>query len=1138
MFGSIQTRPTPTGNAGPSTTPKDTKSSHVQEQQETPQTQSVLGSPPPTISLVSVAQNTPKDLPRNPDPEVHTAISMARKAYLAGLGATTKAAIDTQLHILTTEIDKSQTRINAETERRDALTLKITALETACTELNELKDIIETQIPTSQQDSEKHTALIARRDLLAQRYKRVGEDKLPDTHIKKAIAANTRLIADLTQKQNQSPKYVEKEIQREIRERIQNLETKKATMGASETSPSEAPEQKIFLAQKSAIPTPKKTKTLDNTPTSKAQIPTATPIKSTRLLSTIVGPIAPPPKQNMFSIRESSYKKAYKQTDPGETLQTHIAFAENYATERRSKAEKQSREIPTVVTVYDTAIHGPKNNPVTLTSLLQSDDPTKHREAHQRLQDAKSKIQASTSSDAKLSIISSELIGILNVLEKNIAKVLQSTSPVPAPQKPIPKTQHLPAALAVLSKTTTAAAIPTSSSRPEGRLDTAEKPSHDVPEAKTSQQKHVPIKPQSFTSSDLDQTKIERLPQKGLITKIKVGNTIHRYIPYITDAAANSPKNALQALFGTPKQESFSEDLIIFRCVIEDKHLAATLENLKSFTTTPPAAENFLRQALLDLASHDRNQTSGMITADNAFLKEILGIPDGVHIPPKTCQWLNDLDEPGTQPMPKRLAETFLQRITENPDRAISPNELLFIAALQNHAISVLVPQTDGTYTAKSTPSPDGELPLIIEYVHNQYQRLDPLGRQVSYSPPIGPKQVNVSAMASRSITSPQPKFGATFGEKDTDTNITCWLEAAIYSAAYDPSASLISKMTAALNQDPPAADISAEKRAFLTRYLHFLQDTKAYGHVPKIEAHDLVDSQLKTTPKKGHVTGIAALNQDVQTLYFDYLQERRIRQHDPMDFLRPLHADLDTLLGEKAGKYTRTQTLTIQSTTGWTAETPRHETYMLYTGPVKLVGPTINERGVRETVGKRVPIAITFGGLVNTDITSDMLTSESGTDSLRETADGSPRTEAVIGKTISYEASRLDEFPSECHITVSRPYNRATGGLGKTPLLTPEGSTTGTPYIRLPATIGNVQTQVRYNISQIIAHSGRQGGGHYICYFQPDPTNTPQDWYIKTSNGNPATKLPKGYADVATSLGSGNYTYTYMGVKAPPVTT
>ena len=620
---------------------------------------------------------------------------------------------------------------------------------------------------------------------------------------------------------------------------------------------------------------------------------------------------------------------------------------------------------------------------------------------------------------------------------------------------------------------------------------------------------HVKPKPAPVFTNESKAPTIKRLPRSGLITNLEIDGTKHSYLPYVSDAPENSPENALKALFGKPVKETFDDETWL-RCEIETSKLDSDVSSLRTKTVSTEA-ENFLRQALLDIAKETGNQAPGSIKDDNASLKSFLELTT-TNINATDLAWLNNTDTPLTTSIPTSLETAFRDKILKDiatSTRPLSPNELLFIAALKEESIVILEPQDDGTYTA--TQSLPGKTPLVIEYVHGQYQRLESVGSKVTATKIYTPTPVNVAALG-RSWAAPNvPTLGATFGDTPGDTTITCWLEAAIYSAAYDPSGSLITKMTEALSKTHPAPLISAEKRAFLTRYLQFLTDANAGGHV----------------------RGIAALNQEVQALYFE---EAAIRQQDPMDFLRPLHADLDRLLGNTDGSYTRKEILKVQTTEKWTDGTPDNETYNLYDRKVKLIGQARDMKGASEDVAKRVPIAIMLGNLVAGDLARH-LTSESGSDSLRGTEDGSLPTDAIIGKTISYEATSLDQLPSECHITVSRPgaWNPRTKRfeLGKAPLLTPaiDGYTR---YINLPATIDGSLKNVCYTISQIIAHSGGSTeSGHYVCYFQPDPTSKPDEWYKKSSNGNAATKLPGGYADVESELGVGNLTYTYMGVKA-----
>ena len=597
---------------------------------------------------------------------------------------------------------------------------------------------------------------------------------------------------------------------------------------------------------------------------------------------------------------------------------------------------------------------------------------------------------------------------------------------------------------------------------------------------------------------------LTRVPDAGLYTKFKVGTTEYSVMAYKSDAPANSPKNALQALWGTPSVESFATSdgtLNMFSSMIGDADIATNIRSLTS-AHVPVGAQVHFRNALRNIALEVGKQTAPNILADNAAIKTSLGLSSD--IPASLLDWLNN-DTVGVPADLNIHAQQFITEITNTPKRALHPHELLFVAAIQEKPLAIVSLKDDGTYHSLGNSSLTSAFPLtMIEYRNGEYHRWEPTGHHQ-------PKTVGASAMRPTRVNVPQyparmtsvgATYGAIFDGIGENTNITCWLEAAIYSAAYDPQQALPNKLNSAITAAATNnRGLSTEKIAFLTQYRNFL-------------------ATATPATRGGQVPGITKLNTDAQALYF----HSAVEQQDPMDFLRMVHADLDTLLAE-TDTYTRTETQHVQTSVDWREGEPEANTYMLHNKRVRLTG---GNRAIptQVTPAKSVPIHISLGNLAAGHSLQAALTTESGSDSHIE---DSTTNEVVTQKTIGYAAADVAHLPNECHITVSRDYDKTTHRLGKAPLLSPTPDSTR-QYVTIPATINGTRTDVRYNISQIIAHSGYTGGGHYVCYFQPDPTK--DIWYKKSSNGNAATKLGD-YAAVSAELTPGDLTYTYMGVKA-----
>jgi hypothetical protein len=125
---------------------------------------------------------------------------------------------------------------------------------------------------------------------------------------------------------------------------------------------------------------------------------------------------------------------------------------------------------------------------------------------------------------------------------------------------------------------------------------------------------------------------------------------------------------------------------------------------------------------------------------------------------------------------------------------------------------------------------------------------------------------------------------------------------------------------------------------------------------------------------------------------------------------------------------------------------------------------------------------------------------------------------------------------PQTCQIQIMSAVNDYAFQAPNKHVVRPEDADTNAPFIRIPIeadeTEGIPAREATYLLEQIVVRSGFDtASGHYQCYFKHNG-----EWYLKTSNGQPATKTTDGFPGIHARLQSGGMTYTYYGELREPV--
>ena len=361
------------------------------------------------------------------------------------------------------------------------------------------------------------------------------------------------------------------------------------------------------------------------------------------------------------------------------------------------------------------------------------------------------------------------------------------------------------------------------------------------------------------------------------------------------------------------------------------------------------------------------------------------------------------------------------------------------------------------------------------------------------------------AAQPNIALTIRSGQFGTAFRG---NTAITCWLEAFIYSTAYEKGGAtlgLLRENSARLQRAEAGSQLATWKLANKAR----------------AEALIMLSAFLDSVASEPTKTlDITQLDLTLQRAFF----REAWRQQDAMQFRESLIATLSEIM--KADKKRD-------------LDTPFSMTRNSSTVSYRAVGAdfqtTENRFMAHEAVEFRINLYKEAAHLGEGDLSTYLVhQDEAGTVADYALPNGS-KVPITKGARVF-----VGTAPQTCQIQVMSAVNDYTHAPPKAHTLTPTGADTDAPFITLrikaSAAADDAAVETRYLIEQAVVHSGTGNSGHYKCYFKEARSG---HWYLKTRNGNPATRVKKtdgsdgGFPDVLAELQSGGFTYTYMGVKA-----
>lgn len=424
----------------------------------------------------------------------------------------------------------------------------------------------------------------------------------------------------------------------------------------------------------------------------------------------------------------------------------------------------------------------------------------------------------------------------------------------------------------------------------------------------------------------------------------------------------------------------------------------------------------------------------------------------------------------------------------------------------------------------KKTPHKDKNKALIINFLSSlqaktntdeKKESSDELSKPVPFYTPRqevalataakldAPKEE--AAQLNIALTIRSGPFGTAFRG---NTGITCWLEAFIYSTAYEKGGA-----TLGLLRENSERLQRAEAGSLLA--------TWKLASPERAEALIMLSAFLDSVASEPTKTlDITQLDRTLQGAFFREVW----RQQDAMQFREILIATLSEIM--KADKK-RDLDMPFSMTRNSSTVAPRAVGADFQT--------TENRFMAHEAVEFRINLYKEAAHLGGGDLSTYLVhQDEAGTVADYALPDGS-KVPITKGARVF-----VGTAPQTCQIQVMSAVNDYTHAPPKAHTLTPTGANTDAPFITLrikaSAAADDAAVETRYLIEQVVVHSGTEKSGHYECYFKEARSG---HWYLKTSNGNPATRVKKtdgsdgGFPDVLAELQSGGFTYTYMGVKA-----
>jgi hypothetical protein len=432
---------------------------------------------------------------------------------------------------------------------------------------------------------------------------------------------------------------------------------------------------------------------------------------------------------------------------------------------------------------------------------------------------------------------------------------------------------------------------------------------------------------------------------------------------------------------------------------------------------------------------------------------------------------------------------SYLDYLKTTPD-PISSQDILFLSELYEIPMTMFTYHSLGTekLTWERTCVDSKKPPIQVAVSDGHYERwtvgAPPAKTATRVTAPV------LSSTAAASVTRTADHFGTAFSG---NTAITCWLEAYLYATAYGPNApKTVLRETSDVLRNPEVAP--EELRAGLRQWKS--------NNPERAEALIMLSDFLTTmaTTPTG-IQNITPLDKALQNAFF----KEAWRQQDATDFNSLVMGTLSEIMKAANHRATifpeftmaRASTKTTDSSRVQTSEMQfmAHESLEfrinLHHEASTLAGKTLSEYLIHQDEA----------GIVN----------EYEFDDFRR------------GSIQKGQRQFKGTPPTTCQIQMMSAKDDYSFQEPAAHTATPEDATTNAPFITIPIEGAD---PAHYMIGQVIVRSGSDArAGHYTCYFKQDDV-----WYIKTSNGNPATKVAGGFPDIFTELSDGGKTYTYYG--------
>ena len=611
-----------------------------------------------------------------------------------------------------------------------------------------------------------------------------------------------------------------------------------------------------------------------------------------------------------------------------------------------------------------------------------------------------------------------------------------------------------------------------------------EKPSQSASVPPSGSQQRLTFSKETQPKLPLELTKrtqLSEFPPEFALTFGEQKTHVTRFYP---DGYPNSKEAALATLFGTASSIPVAGSLL--RSVHDDdRNIDKQLEAIPDSSTITQTMQKRFVACLTEL--------------DKEKAKTILGVASSADLP-TIDNTLGTVDN----------INRYLDFVKKEDTAAIYPHDLLFLSELYERPLCLFTHHSlsDEKLTMERTCGDSKQKPIHIAVSKGNYERWEIRSETSAAAPQTYSPYGQFRTSQSRTLVSvpkptdnaaPRPTDGSVFGTAFSgNTGITCWLEAFIYSTAYEKGGAtlaLLKENSAKLNSSKEGSGLATWKSA---------NPARADAVMRLSEFLDLVQRKTETLD-------ITALDQTLQRVFFG----EAWRQQDAMQFREMLMGTLSEMMKAESGDLPTPFAMTRESK---------------IVGTSTAVTTTENRFMGHEAVEFRINLHQERAALDRDPDLSAYLVHQDEAGTVADYYALQIGTKATITKG---ERVFVGEAPGTCQIQVMSAVNDHTHASPAAHRLTPTDANTDAPYITLPikASADAAAANVVYHIEQVVVRSGAgTEGGHYECYFKEQGSS---QWYRKTINGSPATRVHGGFQEIHTKLIAGGYTYTYMGVKA-----